>query len=101
MSIHDRAAVCDVVSKPAGWDEMSRQPMNGETIRGPRKSTRAIIRLLVDHDDRSRAGDIAQRLFISEHHTGIRIGADAEQTGGKAGVDQACDAPALELMLIE
>src|SRR5262245_12234087 len=101
MSIHNRTAMRDVVSKLARWDEVSHQTMNGKAVRRSGKLTGCIIGLLVDHNYRGRAGDIAQCLFIRDYHAGICIGADAKQAGGETGVDQACDAPALELMLVE
>src|SRR5688500_14301886 len=101
VSIHKRTAMCKVISKCAGRDQVSCQPVNGKAIRWAGELSCCIIGVLVNYDHSSFTGDVGQCFFIDDHHTCIRIRANAKQTCCETGIDQACNASALELMLIK
>src|SRR5687767_4902314 len=101
VSIHKRTAMREIISKCAGRDQVSCQPVNGEAIRWAGELSCCVIGVLVNYDHSGFTGDIGQRFFIDNHHTCIRIRTDAKQPCGETGIDQACDATALELVLIK
>src|SRR5215207_1614896 len=101
VSIHKRTAMCKVISKCAGRDQVSCQPVNGKAIGWAGELSSGVIGVLVNYDHSGFTGDIGQCVFINDHHTCIRIGANAQQTCCETGIDQAGNATALELMLIK
>src|SRR5688572_22245505 len=101
MSIYKRTAFCDVISKPTRWNQVSRHTMNRETVGRTREVTICIVCLQVNDDSSGRANDISQCVFIDDHYARIRVRTNTKQARSKAGIDKACNAPALELMLIK
>src|SRR5688500_20299692 len=91
----------EIISKCAGRDQVSCQPVNGKTIRWAGELSCCVVCVLVNYDHSGFTGDIGQCFFIGSHHTCIRIRTAAKKTCCETGIDQACNASALELVLIK
>src|SRR5215216_4784689 len=101
VAVYNGAAMDEVISKTARGNQVSRQTVNREAVRRSCEMSCCVEGLQVNNDCGRRAGDIGQCILICDHRACIRIHANPKQACGETGVDQTCDAPALELMLIE